>query len=53
MEVKCFRVLLFIVFLSSGWSLARAQAVKITPLGSHAGEFCQNDRALLLKTLQE
>ena len=49
MEVKCFRVLLFIVFLSSGWSLARAQAVKITPLGSHAGEFCQNDRALLFE----
>jgi hypothetical protein len=49
MTVKCLRALLFIVFLSSGWSLARAQAVKITPLGSHAGEFCQNDRALLFE----
>ena len=26
-----------------------AQTVKITPLGSHAGEFCQNDRALLFE----
>lgn len=25
------------------------QTVKITPLGSHAGEFCQNDRALLFE----
>jgi L-ascorbate metabolism protein UlaG (beta-lactamase superfamily) len=49
MAVKCLRALLFIVFLSSGWSLARAQAVKITPLGSHAGEFCQNDRAVLFE----
>jgi L-ascorbate metabolism protein UlaG (beta-lactamase superfamily) len=49
MAVKCLRALLFIVFLISGWSLARAQAVKITPLGSHAGEFCQNDRALLFE----
>lgn len=49
MEAKCLRALLFIVFLSAGWSLARAQGVKITPLGSHAGEFCQNDRALLFE----
>ena len=26
-----------------------AQFVKITPLGSHAGELCQNDRALLFE----
>lgn len=26
-----------------------AQTVKITPLGSHAGEFCANDRALLFE----
>ncbi len=26
-----------------------AQSVKITPLGSHAGELCQNDRALLFE----
>ena len=30
-------------------SFASAQTVKITPLGSHAGEFCQNDRALLFE----
>src|SRR5215471_9661747 len=28
---------------------AFAQTVKITPLGSHAGEFCENDRALLFE----
>src|SRR5215467_16145479 len=49
MEVKSLRALLFIVFLSLGWSVAFGQAVKITPLGSHAGEFCQNDRALLFE----
>jgi L-ascorbate metabolism protein UlaG (beta-lactamase superfamily) len=30
-------------------SLASAQTVRITPLGSHAGELCQNDRALLFE----
>ena len=28
---------------------AAANTVKITPLGSHAGEFCRNDRALLFE----
>ncbi|MGH8246983.1 MAG: MBL fold metallo-hydrolase, partial [Gammaproteobacteria bacterium] len=28
---------------------ARAQTVKVTPLGSHTGELCQNDRALLFE----
>ncbi len=28
---------------------ASAQAMKITPLGSHTGELCQNDRALLFE----
>src|SRR5437667_6049268 len=28
---------------------AQAQTVKITPLGSHAGEFCRNDRAMLFE----
>jgi len=28
---------------------ATAQTVKITPLGSHAGELCENDRALLFE----
>jgi L-ascorbate metabolism protein UlaG (beta-lactamase superfamily) len=30
-------------------SVASAQTVKITPLSSHAGEFCQNDRAMLFE----
>jgi len=30
-------------------SSAFAQSVKITPLGSHAGELCFNDRALLFE----
>ena len=49
MITKWLRALLFIFFLSLAWSLARAEIVKITPLGSHAGEFCQNDRALLFE----
>ena len=28
---------------------ADVPVVKITPLGSHAGEFCRNDRALLFE----
>src|SRR6188768_3597417 len=28
---------------------ATAQTVKVTPLGSHTGELCQNDRALLFE----
>jgi hypothetical protein len=28
---------------------ASAQTVKVTPLGSHTGELCQNDRALLFE----
>ena len=28
---------------------ATAQSVKVTPLGSHAGGLCANDRALLLE----
>ena len=30
-------------------SAAGAQTVKVTPLGSHAGELCANDRALLFE----
>lgn len=40
---------LAVLFLSLGWSSTYAQTVKITPLGSHAGELCQNDRALLFE----
>ena len=35
--------------LGSAASFASAQSVKITPLGSHDGEFCQNDRALIFE----
>lgn len=38
-----------ILLLVEGLSLASPQTVKITPLGSHAGELCTNDRALLLE----
>ena len=37
------------VFAVSGWSVARAQNVTITPLGSQQGEFCVGDRALLFQ----
>ncbi len=40
---------LFAFVLLFAASLAWAQTVKITPLGSHAGEFCATDRALLLE----
>jgi len=48
MNLKCL-FFLFAFVLISGWSLLWAQTVKITPLGSHAGEFCQNDRAMLFE----
>ncbi|MBA2689766.1 MAG: MBL fold metallo-hydrolase [Burkholderiales bacterium] len=35
--------------LLTGSPLTWAQAVKITPLGSHPGEFCDRDRALILE----
>jgi hypothetical protein len=37
--------LLYVVMLLA----ADVPVVKITPLGSHAGEFCRNDRALLFE----
>src|SRR3546814_11768374 len=49
------RVLL-IAFLAAGLtacttaeSASEAQTVKITPLGSHAGEFCAFDRAMIFE----
>ncbi len=43
-------LLLFCGFvLGSGWSVAQAQNVTITPLGSITGEFCVGDRALLFE----
>ena len=42
--ILCAIVLTFVLA-----SAALAQTVKITPLGSHRGEFCANDRALLFE----
>jgi L-ascorbate metabolism protein UlaG (beta-lactamase superfamily) len=38
-----------IIALASGAAPALAQTVKITPIGSHPGELCANDRAMLLE----
>jgi L-ascorbate metabolism protein UlaG (beta-lactamase superfamily) len=37
------------VVMTMSLSHASAQTVKVTPLGSHAGELCANDRALLFE----
>ena len=37
------------LFCALGWTAAIAQTVKITPLGSHAGEFCDRDRATMFE----
>jgi L-ascorbate metabolism protein UlaG (beta-lactamase superfamily) len=42
-------VLFLCVFVISCWSVAHAQDVTITPLGSQQGEFCVGDRALLFQ----
>lgn len=49
MRVKWLVVLVFAFILGLGWSMAWAQNVKVTPLGSHDGEFCRNDRALIFE----
>src|SRR5262245_24641168 len=49
MKIKCFSSVVFGFILSLGWSCVNAQTVKVIPLGSHAGELCQNDRALLFE----
>jgi L-ascorbate metabolism protein UlaG (beta-lactamase superfamily) len=49
MTSKWFIRLLLASSLSFGSSYVNAQTVKITPLGSHAGELCQNDRALIFE----
>jgi L-ascorbate metabolism protein UlaG (beta-lactamase superfamily) len=46
-ELKIIATMMFVAVLSP--TLLQAQNVKITPLGSHAGELCQNDRALLFE----
>jgi hypothetical protein len=38
-----------LVLAAAACSLAWAQAVKITPLGSHAGELCMRDRATIFE----
>ena len=38
-----------IFVLAATWSIAWAQPVKITPLGSHAGELCMRDRATIFE----
>ena len=40
---------LFALVLTSAASSALAQNVKITPLGSHTGEFCDRDRATIFE----
>ncbi len=49
MKTKHFVPLLLAALLASISSLALAQTVKITPLGSHPGEFCDRDRALIFE----
>jgi L-ascorbate metabolism protein UlaG (beta-lactamase superfamily) len=49
MNLRCLISLLVFVFAALGSSVARAQNVKITPLGAQAGEFCAPDRALLFE----
>ena len=46
-ELKIIVTTMFILVLSP--AQIHAQFVKITPLGSHDGEFCQNDRAMLFE----
>ena len=46
-ELEIIVTMMFVAILSP--ALLLAQNVKITPLGSHEGEFCQNDRAMLFE----
>ena len=43
------RIVGSIFVLAATWSAALAQPVKITPLGSHAGELCARDRATIFE----
>ena len=49
MKAKRYAQLLLALVLTSGASSASAQNVKITPLGSHTGEFCDRDRATIFE----
>jgi L-ascorbate metabolism protein UlaG (beta-lactamase superfamily) len=49
MKAKRYAQLLLALVLTSGASAVSAQNVKITPLGSHTGEFCDRDRATIFE----
>lgn len=49
MKQRCLVISLVAALTTLLFSLANAQNVTITPLGSHDGEFCANDRALLFE----
>ncbi len=49
MRKKSLVALIFTFVLGLGWSLAHAENVIITPLGSTDGEFCGTDRAMLFE----
>lgn len=49
MRGKWFVTVFFAFVLSSGWSFAWAQTVKVTPLGAEANRFCVGDRAILFE----
>ena len=49
MKAKQYMQSLTGLFLVLGCSLGWAQTVKITPLGSHAGELCFRDRAMIFE----
>jgi L-ascorbate metabolism protein UlaG (beta-lactamase superfamily) len=49
MKTKRRPLSVFVLLLGLASSGAQAQTVKVTPLGSHDGELCANDRALLFE----
>ncbi|MDC0663541.1 MBL fold metallo-hydrolase [Marinobacter sp. SS21] len=48
-QLHILTALMLSLLLFSPASLAASGTVKITPLGSHSGEFCRQDRALILE----
>ncbi|MGB5631848.1 MAG: MBL fold metallo-hydrolase [Waterburya sp.] len=46
---KCFSAAIALMLLQIFASVAQGSEVKITPLGSHDGEFCKFDRALMFE----
>jgi hypothetical protein len=42
-------VLVIVSVMTAAFAAAEPAVVTITPLGSHSGEFCRNDRALLFE----